>query len=267
MTKVIEVQKAQNLKIALLKNGYKEFIQNNQYILWSVKKAHTTVTYYTSKKLYVNGSPEEILKLLNEKYESTIGADESGKGDYFGPLVVCAAFIPKDEYDKFYAMNIRDSKTINDNVIKKIFGTQSFEYEVKIIQPEEYNNKIKKLKNLNVLLTETYLNVITELKKRTNPDKIVIDAYQNPKIIKSRFPYEINAFTKAEEKELSVALASVVARYFFIKELEHLSKKYNMEFPKGSTKVLSSAKEFVSKFGRKELEKVVKLHFSISNKF
>jgi ribonuclease HIII len=266
MTKVIDIQRAENLKTELLKNDYTEFKQNNQYVLWSMKKDHIIATYYTSKKLYVNGNPEEILKLLNEKYESAIGADESGKGDYFGPLVVCAAFIPKDKYDKFYTMNIRDSKTISDNIIEKIFNTQSFEYEIKIIKPKEYNNEMKKIKNLNTLLTETYLNVITKLKRRTNPDKIVIDAYQNPRVIKNKFPYEINAFTKAEEKELSVALASIIARYFFIKELEGLSKEYNMEFPKGSTNVLEFAKEFVSKFGKEELENVAKMHFSITTK-
>ncbi len=266
MTKILAKSKAEYLKNKLFKIGYSEFKQNNQYVVWSLKKDKNTVTYYTSGKLYITKGEEEILGILNEEYVSTIGADESGKGDYFGPLVVCAAYIPKKEYQKFYKLNIRDSKKINDRTISKIFEGENFKYEVKILKPKEYNTKIEEYRNLNILLTETYKDVITKLKNNTKCEKIVIDAYQAPeKIIKS-FDYKVIAVTKAEEKELSVALASIIARYFFLKEIEKMSIEYSLEFPKGSSNVIDFAKTFIERYGEEELFKVAKIHFSLTHK-
>ncbi len=266
MTKIINTQKAEELKTKLIKNGYKQFNQNNKYVLWSLKKDKTTVTYYSSKKLYVNNNESEILNLLNEDYQSKIGADESGKGDYFGPLVVCAAYVPKEEYTNLYKLNVRDSKTINDTVIDKIFSSNSFQYEVKILSPVIYNEQMKKVKNLNILLTNSYIEIITKLKNKVNCENIIIDAYETPAKIQNSFPFKVNATTKAEQKELSVALASVIARYFFVKELENMSEKYGAVFPKGSSNVIDFAKSFVEKYGEKELKNVAKLHFSLTNK-
>jgi ribonuclease HIII len=266
MTKTITKSKAEYLKSKLLEIGYSEFKQNNQYVAWSLKKNKNTVTYYTSGKLYITKDEEEVLDILNEEYFSTIGADESGKGDYFGPLVVCAAYIHKKEYKKFYKLNIRDSKKIDDKIISKIFEAENFKYEVKILKPEEYNVKIERYKNLNIVLTETYKEIITKLKNNTGCEKIVIDAYQAPeKIIKS-FDYKISAMTRAEEKELSVALASIIARYFFLEEMKKMSAKYSLEFPKGSSNVINFARTFVERYGKEELFKVAKIHFSLTQK-
>jgi ribonuclease HIII len=266
MTKIVSKSKAIYLKEKLFEEGYSEFEQNNQYVMWSLKKGKSTVTYYTSGKLYITKDEEIILSILDEEYFSTIGADESGKGDYFGPLVVCAAYIPKTEYKKIYKLNIRDSKKIDDKIISKIFESENFKYEIKILKPEEYNRKINKYKNLNILLTETYKEIITKLKNKTKCERIVIDAYQSPdKIIKS-FDYKILATTKAEEKELSVALASVIARYFFLQSIKEISNKYSMDFPKGSSNVINFAKQFVKKYGEEELYRVSKIHFSLTQK-
>ncbi len=266
MTKIIPIEKASILKEKLLNNGYIETKQNNKYVIWSLKNGKSTIVYYSSKKLYANSSEDLILSLLDERYESTIGADESGKGDYFGPLVLCAVYLPKEKYNKIYKMNVRDSKSAKDSIIGKIINDIEVDYELKILNPQYYNSKFKQEKNLNKLLTLSYVEIISRLKERTKCKRIVIDAYQKSEYITKAFPYNVIALTKAENKELAVALASMIARHHFTKELQKLSDEYGLIFPKGSSNIMEFAKEFVQKFGYEELKKVAKIHFVTTQK-
>lgn len=255
--------------------------------------------YYSSKKgysivfqnKYKNSSfVEKIQKIFNEfvyfkdDVLFTIGADEAGKGDFFGPLVISAVYIDDKFLDKIYSLRLKESKLSNDNLLLKFYNKirkDKNNYEIKIIFPEDLNDLIKEKKNigenLNNILDESYYEIITKLIEKNissykdNKIKtVIIDKFGKVKkinLLKNDFS-NINLKVEPKaEKYLSVLVASILAKAVYIEELNKIRNKYKIDFKKGaSNKVLEQRKLFIEKYSETNLKKIAKVFFNFKNK-
>ncbi|MEG1821112.1 MAG: ribonuclease HIII [Malacoplasma sp.] len=278
-------QKITNKDIDLiLKYMSSHLVENNSpSIKYVFKTKLYTITIYKTNTILIQGkSFENVLKLINAKAivkESkvtqssntiiTIGSDEVGTGDVFGGIIVCGCkIINRDAISK---LNIRDSKLIKDSEIKEIFNNikEYVEYQKYEIYPSDYNKLYNKYQNLNVLKTIGHYQVIKALQKK-NTDFALIDQYCSEKkfneylkIIDLEKLDNFKMETKAESKYLEVACASIIARYFFVKQINDLSQKANMRLPFGSSN--KNIKNIINKIDTKEKCNFIKLHFKNSN--
>ena len=203
--------------------------------------------------------------------DKVLGIDESGKGDFFGPLVIASGYV--EDESKIRAMGVKDSKMLNDEKILQLAGKikKKCYYNVVKIDPEKYNQLYANIGNLNKLLAWGHAQVIENSLEHVQPDYAISDKFAKEHEIISQLKekgkkIKLVQQTKAE-KYISVAAASIVARAEFVLSLQKLSFKYGMELPLGAGEnVLTAGKEFVKKYGIEELNKVCKTHFSTYKK-
>lgn len=202
-------EKKEKVKILVYfgKNGVKTVYQGN-----------------SDSKIYLECAGEKLKtqnqnSVMDLSTKTVIGCDESGKGDFFGPLVVASYFADSEINNDLIKIGVRDSKKLTDEQINNMFDKlknigNNFEYRV--IEPSEYNNLYEKYKNLNHLLNAIHSNVADKLLLRYKPDNIILDKFSKEKL------YLINKSNDTEiiyetgaEKYLAVAAASIVARAKF----------------------------------------------------
>ncbi|HSW54008.1 MAG TPA: ribonuclease HIII [Ignavibacteriaceae bacterium] len=204
-----------------------------------------------------------------------VGTDESGKGDYFGPLVVAGVYITPGAGKFLKALGIKDSKELSDYQIKQfaneIRKVNEIIFDVVLISPEKYNQLYEKMGNLNRLMGWAHARVVENLLGKCDADEVISDKFGNEKIILDALQQrgrEINLkqLTKAE-KFTAVAAASILARDAVVKWFNNQSRKYKLEIPKGSsTEVEKMAKQLFEKYGEEMMRKMVKIHFKTSQK-
>ena len=279
------------------------------YAIFQADEAGTVVTLYQSGKVVFQGVsadidanmwkeqeaflnngklPEESKKKEKKKKDefelaeerkkyyhiNSIGSDEVGTGDYFGPIVVTASFVTTDDIMFLEDLGVRDSKKLTDEKILKVVPEiiKRIPYESVIYTNEEYNNNDT---NMNKIKAKLHNKAILSLLKKDNYnyDKVVIDQFCYPKNYFEYLKDENNVYrkidftTKAEDKCLSVACGSLISRYIFIKEMQKISRAINMAVPKGAgTKVDEFGKELVKKQGKDILKKIAKLNFKNTEK-
>ena len=203
-----------------------------------------------------------------------IGADESGKGDFFGPLVCAAVYVDERTEMSLKAMNIRDSKNISDNMIlnlaRQIRILCSEKISVYTLMPMEYNALYKEFtsrgEKLNALLADAHAKTIRDVAQKTNCRNVLLDQFGNEALIHQALGDDSLSFHITQvhraERNMAVAAASIIARSEFLQSLKKLEYKYGMNFPKGaSSQVIQSGRNFVKQFGKAELGDVAKLHF------
>ncbi len=242
----------------------------NPYIRYFFKTDTKTISIYTSNKVVIQ-SKEEIKSSFD--FQDHAGSDESGVGDYFGPLTVCATVVTEKDLAFLSQFNIKDSKQLKDDQIKKIAPElmKKLIYSLLILDNKTYNIENQKY-NLNEFKALMHNQAYLHLARKVDLPKLkVIDQFCEPKIyyryLKNRKTIDLQFHTKAENKFLAVACASIIARYAFLKEMEKMNQKYDMIFPLGaSDKVDDFGKEFVGKYGVHELESVGKIHFKNTDK-
>jgi ribonuclease HIII len=197
-----------------------------------------------------------------------IGTDESGKGDYFGPLVIGGVYVDPPVKTLLQGLNVRDSKRISDSVIKELdFRIRSgCIYSVVVIGPEKYNLLYLKMKNLNRMLAWGHARVIENILMRVDCSRAISDQFGNELLIKNAL-LESGKKIKLEqmphaEKDLGVAAASVLARAEFLRRMERLSQECGLDLPKGASSLVDeAARKMVAKLGKDALNRFVKLHF------
>jgi len=204
-----------------------------------------------------------------------IGTDESGKGDYFGPLVIAGVYVTQETGKYLRALGIRDSKELSDQQIKQFASTikklNEIIYDVVLISPEKYNQLYGKMGNLNRLMGWAHARVIENLLNKCDAGEAISDKFGNEKLILDALQHKgrsinLTQITKAE-KFTAVAAASILARESVIKWFNSQSKKYKVKIPKGSSsEVENAAKSFLDNYGNEILGQLVKLHFKTSNK-
>ncbi len=207
-----------------------------------------------------------------------IGTDESGKGDYFGPLVSAGVFVDEDSAKDLIACGVKDSKELSDSrnleLAPRIAKICKGRYAIIEISPEKYNILYgqfrEEQKNLNVLLAWGHSKAIEEILTKIDCKNAIIDQFADEKIILRKLQEKgrgLNLIQRhGAEDNVAVAAASILARARFLERLANLSKKYNIDFPKGASEnTVLVARLFIDKYGIESLGKVAKIHFKITD--
>lgn len=202
---------------------------------------------------------------------ASVGSDEVGTGDYYGPIVVTASFVSKDNIPFLTELGVRDSKKLSDEQILKIVPKiiKKIPYKTIMLSNKEYNDNYGKDMNMNKIKAVLHNKVLTEMVKDNDYDYIVVDQFEPEKSYYNHLsdvpnPLKgITFITKAEDKCLSVAVSSLISRYIFIKEMDKLGDKYGIFLPKGANYYVEDVGiKLVNKYGEKVLHDIAKLNFS-----
>jgi ribonuclease HIII len=285
----IDPAQAGKLRAILEEKGFT--FREVPYTLYGAQKQKLTVNAYSSGKLLVQGKgakefveftiePEIIGEAKlgydevhnPEMFQPHLGIDESGKGDFFGPLVIAGVFVDGDLPHRLLELGVKDSKKIGSDrkaldladEIKDLIGPR---WNVVTILPEKYNELYIKFRNLNRLLAWGHAKVIENLLIRwPNCPRALSDKFANESLIQRALQEHgkkiiLQQRTKAES-DIAVAAASILARAGFLDRLKFLGDKVGTALPKGaSAQVKAAAREIVRKSGADALKSVCKFHF------
>lgn len=268
---------------------YKDKIRDKKipYAIFQAVEEDTVITLYESGKAMFQGisadvdasmwamlqdKTKEDLKNEEDLYNITsIGSDEVGTGDYFGPVVVCATYVSIKDIKFLEKLKVKDSKQITDDYIRKIAPTiaKKIDYELLALSNKEYNEKYKTIKNINKIKAIMHNKVLYTLHQRhSDCNKIIIDEFAKENsyfnYLKEVTNVERNLiFTpKAENKNMAVATAAILARFTFLEIMDKLSDKYHEPLLKGaSSEVDKQAERLIEKYGKEVLDDIAKLHF------
>ena len=298
ITKVIRVDDTAK---KLMDDFYKDMKRDKTppYAIFQADTGDTIVTLYESVKAMFQGvsadieadmwenigkNKEELEYFIDteEKEEreeerpipidiSSIGSDEVGTGDYYGPIVVTASYVKKEDIPFLTELGVRDSKKLSDEQILKIVPKiiKRIPYKTIMLSNKEYNEKYGKDLNMNKIKAILHNKVLTELSKDNKYEYIVVDQFEPEKSYYNHLKdYDhplkgITFITKAEDKCMSVAVSSLISRYIFIKEIDKLGDKYGIFLPKGANYYVEDIGiKLVQKYGVDVLKSVAKLNFS-----
>ncbi len=260
-----------------------------QYSVWRAKTSNFQAIYYTSGKLLIQGkNVSDIASKVNEilgknslsekkeeflmNAEKYIGTDESGKGDFFGPLVVAGVQVNSENKQKFIDLGVKDSKKLDDKKILQLANIikANAVHSVVIMTPVKYNELYNKFKNLNKLLAWGHARAIENILEKSPCEYALADKFGDESLIKNALMQKgrsiiLNQMVRAEA-DIAVACASVIARAEFVKRMADMEAKYELTMSKGaSDKVVQQAKEFVKKYSFERLNEVAKIHFKTTN--
>ena len=246
--------------------------------MWKEMERHLNPT----KKIEMTNSTEKKKEkkevYIDPKiYNSTsIGSDEVGTGDYFGPIVVTSAYVKKENIPFLEELGVKDSKKLTDEKILEIVPKliKVIPYSSVVLSNKEYNEKYSEDINMNKLKAILHNKVLGNMVKNGYEyDYIVVDEFSQKYVyfnyLKSSNDVvrNITFLTKGEDKCLSVACASLISRYIFIKEFAKISENVGMLLPKGaSTLVDEKGVEIVKKYGFDKLKEIAKLNFKNTTK-
>ncbi len=201
-----------------------------------------------------------------------IGVDESGKGDFFGPLVIASVLTDEKNAKYFTELGMKDSKKLAD---KKIL---SFAQEIKKYAPHSviaisngrYNELYSSFKNLNRLLAWGHARAIENILEKNTCEYALSDQFGDPSLIKNALMkngrnIRLEQMVRAES-DIAVAAASILARAAFVQKIEAMENTYGVKFPKGCTGIVkTAAAEFIEKYSKDRLKEVCKTHFKTYN--
>ena len=277
------------------------------YAIFQADEADTVITLYESGKVVFQGvsadvdanlwkETEKILNgtIINDNddkkkkeikdldttdyyFVNSIGSDEVGTGDYFGPMIVTSSYVKKEDIAFLEELGVKDSKKLTDEKILKVVPEimNKIPYKSYILTNKEYNKLQDKGYNMNKIKAILHNKVLLDLMKRDNyiVDMVVVDQFTPPRNYFSYLKNEDNVFrkitftTKAEDKCLSVACSSMISRYLFIKEIDKMSKDLDMIIPKGAGVLVDEfGKKVVEKYGKNKLEDIAKMNFKNTEK-
>ncbi|GGE76566.1 ribonuclease HIII [Priestia taiwanensis] len=287
-----------------MKQHYQRTIQPTvpQGGVFLAKEPGCTITAYKSGKVMFQGSSfdREVAKWKNnatsvQKKETkqkdtgnlppnisslaVIGSDEVGTGDYFGPMVVAAAYVPPSKFALLKELGVKDSKDLKDEQICEIAKQiiQVVPYSLLTLHNVKYNELQQKGTNqgkMKALLHNQAISHLLQKMQPEKPDAILIDQFcqpgvyfnylkGRPTVIRERVCFS----TKAEGVHLAVAAASIIARYAFVRQFDELSKQAGFPLPKGAGKqVDQAAAKLIRKNGVEALQHFTKYHFANTDK-
>lgn len=263
------------------------------YVIFQAQDGDTVITMYESGKIMFQGTTADVdssmwlemdgqskkdsqeVKEKEKKYYycSSIGSDEVGTGDYFGPIVVTASFVKKEDIPYLEELGIKDSKKLTDEKILDIAPkvAKKISYKSLILSNQEYNEKHGSNNNMNKIKAIMHNKVLYQMVQETKEkyDYIIVDEFARENryydYIKDMKEIQrgITFMTKAEDKNLAVACSSVISRYIFLKEFDKLSDSLHIPLPKGAgPNVDVIGEEIVDKYGQDKLKEVAKLNFA-----
>ena len=264
----------------------KEFeITTPPYTRFSAKKKGLSCTLYQSGKLVVQGKEcsefiefylePEILKtfkftnpLTDKDIRPHIGIDESGKGDFFGPLCVAGVYLNQDQFALLQTLGVKDSKALTDSTIQKLAKEIKKQclYHIVRINPAKYNQVYEDFKNLNRLLAWGHATAIEQLVEQSGCKQVIIDQFADEWVVeqalkRKKLTVNLTQRHRAEE-DLAVAAASILARDAFLEGMKRLSEEVGIPLPKGASQAVKAAGLAVlRKWGEAKLFEICKKHF------
>lgn len=262
------------------------------YVVFQAEEEDTVITMYESGKVMFQGTSADVdaamwgtvlentkekqeeRKKANQKYYtcSSVGSDEVGTGDYFGPIVVTACYVTKEDIPFLEELGVGDSKKIDDSKILKIAPqiAKRIKYKSAILTNPEYNEKYTKDINMNKIKAILHNRCLYTLIHDENPvyDYIIVDEFarearyyeylRDQKVIQKGITF----LTKAEDQNLAVACGSIISRYLFLKEFDKICDEIHIPLPKGAGKDVDTAgEEVVDKYGKEKLKEIAKYNF------
>ena len=292
----------------MMKEFYHDMMREKvpQYSFFQADDGDTVVTLYTSGKAVFQGNDADIASeywIETEKINSgtaivtnsekkskttlksdikkedniyhninSVGSDEVGTGDYFGPIIVTSTYVTKDDIAYLDELGVMDSKKISDEKIMKIAPliAKRVKYKSVILNNLDYNKYHSHDYNMNKIKAILHNKVLYQMINEEHPkyDYIIVDEFAKEnryyEYIKDakEIQRNITFMTKAEDKCLSVACASIISRYLFIKEFDKICDNLHIPLPKGAGKEVDIiGQEIVEKYGENKLKEVAKLNF------
>lgn len=289
-TSELTAEQVMVLKSTLEKLGFE--LGEKQYAIFSAKKGKLNVTAYEKgPKVLVQGKETEDFvrfvlepevlgearlgyeaELNPEMFEPHFGVDESGKGDFFGPLVIAGVYTNSEMTRDLMDAGIMDSKRINSmrriydlsNSIRDVVGNR-----LKIVRwsPSKYNDLYGRYKNVNRLLAAGHAAVIHDLTKRVpSCNRSLSDQFARVEVLENAtktlgITLNVDQRTKAES-DIAVAAASILARESFLDWMSKTAERCGLDLPLGAgAGVKEAGRVFIQKFGRARLDDVAKCHF------
>ena len=279
-----------------------------QYAVFQAQDGDTVVTLYESGKIVFQGKDADLAsdiwvatEKMNNKnlevnnsekkekkdtkkievdpiiYNSTsIGSDEVGTGDYFGPIVVTAAYVKKEDIPYLEELGVKDSKKLDDSKILEVVPKiiKKIPYSSLVLNNKDYNNTYGENFNMNKIKAVLHNKVLVDLtNKYPNTDSVIVDEFANKYVYFNYLKETNNVYrnitflTKGETRSLAVACASMISRYIFINEFNKLSKSIDMTLPKGASNLVDNVGiEIVKKYGFDKLKEIAKLNFKNTDK-
>jgi len=289
-TQPLTSEQAMKLRALLDELGF-EFSPKQYTIFFAQKNKLSVGVYEKGPKVLVQGKGvEEFVQFelepkifgeaklgyeevhLPKMFEPHFGVDESGKGDFFGPLVIAGVYVDRGIARKFLDAGVQDSKRIGSDariralgqIIRKTAGGLT---ETVLIGPTKYNELYEKFGNLNSLLGWGHARVIENLlAKKPNCPRALSDQFADARVIERSLlrhgrKVDIEQRTKAES-DIAVAAASILAREGFINWLDRLGKIFGLRLQRGaSASVKETGRKLVEMKGPQILREVAKVHF------
>ena len=259
------------------------------YVVFQAVDNDTVVTLYTSNKVMFQGTSadvdasmwKEMMGIIDKPKEdfskyhncTSVGSDEVGTGDYFGPIVVTASYVKKDDVKFLEELGVGDSKKISDDKIKKIAPeiAKRVKYKSLILTNKEYNEKYSSNINMNKIKAIMHNKVLYNLIHEENIndyDYIIVDEFARENRYYDYIKEDTNIqrgitfMTKAEDKNLAVACSSIISRYIFLKQFDELCDNLSLPLVKGAgPDVDKIGEELVEKYGEDKLKEVAKINF------
>ena len=271
-----------------------------QYVRFTAKLTDTVVTVYNSGKVMFQGAGAEreagkwgeadnaSAKVSGAKGDklpdnfaklSVLGSDETGTGDFFGPITVAACFVPADKVALAHELGVKDSKLLTDEYMRKIAPDlrEAFVHKVLTLKNEKYN-KVQaqgwSQGKIKALLHNQALKHVLAKMEPLKPDAILIDQFAERGIYYNHIKGEKEIIrenvlfsTKAEGLHVSVACASIIARVAFLEEMDRMSTEAGVTLPKGAGKIVDeAAAKIILKHGEEYLKSLTKWHFANTGK-
>ena len=262
------------------------------YVVFQAQEEDTVITMYESGKVMFQGVSADVdaamwgVQLENTKEKKAekkkknlmyyncncVGSDEVGTGDYYGPIVVTACYVTKEDIPFLEELGVGDSKKIDDSKILKMAPkiAKRIKYRSLILSNKEYNDKYNRDVNMNKIKAIMHNKVLYQVVSEEKPqyDYIIVDEFAREnryyEYLKDQpvIQKNITFLTKAEDISPAVGCASIISRYIFLKEFDKLCDSIHIPLPKGAGKDVDTiGEEVVEKYGEEKLKEIAKMNF------
>lgn len=281
-------ERTEELRAFLRRGGFK--FDSRPHAAFFAARPGVSVTAYLSGKLLVTGqqmdefagvlvgeelafddAPAPSPRVSSAAFEPHVGSDESGKGDYFGPLCVAAIYVPDDATAAMLAQKgVRDSKTLAPTEVGPLASLVKMRcpHAIVSIAPPRYNELYERVGNLNDLLAWAHARALEDvLAALPRETPVIVDQFARPQVLE-RHLRERGREARVQqvvrgESDVAVAAASIVARAEFVAGIAALERLHGVKLPKGAgPPVLRAARDIAARGGPGRLREVAKLHFA-----
>jgi len=282
---IIDLHKEPELQFELERAGF-QFLDLD-YAFWRATNRKDTLTLYRSGKLLMQGKDiDRITNLLLKKgfilsdpnppspekpgVSKWIGTDESGKGDYLGPLIIAGVLVTTETRQELLANGVRDSKRLSDSSIKKLAPKikDLCPHSIIVISPRQYNKAYETLQHGKHyrILAWGHARAIEDILEKETCGYAISDQFGHERFIINALMEKGSHISLEQrphaEDDIAVASASILARDEYLRSLKALSIEYSIDLsPGASQKIIRIGREFVLRYGAAKLKEVAKIHF------